>query len=522
MPLVAVPWIALGCSAVWATVMPAPPAEPTGIELAIWETPVDYSTFAEPASQPDSRMARLVPTNPNDAAVNRLPGLTDVPARGSTGFVRLPPLPQAPSEELGGPMLMGPTGASPSPEASKSTPPAPLPAAATATVEELPVPNLAIEKEVGAASPRLPANERIEVSSQPVAIPRPTEEESWRDSVRAPSGFSAPARPIQTQATPSPLVTSPVPGTRPENLELVAQEADKHTRCGLDLAGRGAYYAARAEFVASLRLVAQGLDSNEASNTHSRALADALVALRECEDFAPRGGRVEADLDLAAILRTHRTPVFQESQPEGLTSLDATRRYLTYVQQQLALAAGHEVAGSMALYAMGKLHATLAGQPATGVPCAEGKAMAFFQASLMVHPANYMASNELGVLLARGGRHADARIALEHSVSTTSHAAGWRNLAVVYRSLGEKQLAQRADQMALAAESHAGRTPSDRQSVRWIDPDTFAQTYAETPAARQPLPARSASAKPPAPPAEKRSASRWWPFDKSSNPETRQ
>jgi tetratricopeptide (TPR) repeat protein len=502
--------------------MPVPPGEPTGIELAIWETPVEYSPFAEPIGQADPRMARLVPSKPDDGSASRLPILSDVRAWESGGFVRLPPLPDALTGEAGGPMLMFPADAVASPEASKSTPPAPLPAAATATVEELPVPAPGVEKETCSVSPGLPTREGFKASAQPAAIPRPTEEESWRDSVRNSEVLSAPTEPSQVQTMPSSMVRPQVRGTRSESLELVAKEADKHTRCGLDLAGRGAYYAARAEFVAALRLIAQGLDSNEATNTHSRALADALIALRECEDFVPRGGRVEADLDLSAILRTHRTPVFQESQPEGLTSLEATRRYLTFVQQQVAVAAGQEVAGSMALYAMGKLHSALAGQPAAGVPCAEGKAMAFFQASLLVYPANYMASNELGVLLARGGRYADARIALEHSVSTTSHAPGWRNLAVVYRTLGENQLAQQADQMAVAVESQAGRASAGRQSVRWIDSDSFAKTFAETPAARQPLPARSAPANTAAAPAEKRAASRWWPFDKSSNPETRQ
>jgi uncharacterized protein HemY len=63
----------------------------------------------------------------------------------------------------------------------------------------------------------------------------------------------------------------------------------------------------------------------------------------------------------------------------------------------------------------------------------------------------------VGVLLARCGRYVEARAALERSVSLRSEPAGWRNLAVVYRSLGEADRALRAEVLAATAKSNPVR-----------------------------------------------------------------
>ena len=61
----------------------------------------------------------------------------------------------------------------------------------------------------------------------------------------------------------SPLATAEPNQSRSEQLEQVAQQADRQTRHGFELAGRGAYFAARSEFIGALRLVAEGLDTEQ-------------------------------------------------------------------------------------------------------------------------------------------------------------------------------------------------------------------------------------------------------------------
>jgi len=288
------------------------------------------------------------------------------------------------------------------------------------------------------------------------------------------------------------------PAARSRQLESIAHEADCHSRQGYELAGRGAYYAARSEFIAALRLLAQGLDAEQQTALHSQSLAAGLTALKEAEDFLPKGSHIEADLDLSAIIGSHRTPVLKDADLKALTPLLALQCYFTFAQEQLAAAAGHEVAGSMALRGLGKLHTSLAGNKAMHVRAGEPKAMAFFQAALLVSPQNYMAANDLGVLLAQCGNYAQARGVLEHSLSICPQSIGWHNLAVVYQRLGQLELARRADwQAEVARRAEAARLSARQgpppQPVRWVDPQTFAQTPSEPAYVGPAMPERSAT-----------------------------
>ena len=264
----------------------------------------------------------------------------------------------------------------------------------------------------------------------------------------------------------SPLAAAEPDEERSEQMEQIARQADRQTRHGLELAGRGAYFAARSEFLAALRLIAEGLDAERAGrrqtvpSTHKGGQSPfpataghcaALVAMKEAEDFLPGGPRLESDPDLAGVIAGHATPVLKAG-ADGATPMTALRCYLTFAQEQFAAAAGREVAGSMALRALGKLHEALAGKKAASEPAAESKAMVFYQAALLVYPGNYMAANDLGVLLARSGNSADARTILEYSLSLSPQPATWHNLAVVYRQLGQPALADRAGRRAAALE----------------------------------------------------------------------
>jgi tetratricopeptide (TPR) repeat protein len=291
-------------------------------------------------------------------------------------------------------------------------------------------------------------------------------------------------------------------------LEQVAQQADRKTRHGIELAGRGAYFAARAEFVGALRLVAEGLDAEEKTGAHSQALAKAMTAMKEAEDFLPKGSRVDSALDLAGLAAVHSTPVLKDDSKK-MTPLAALSRYMTFAQEQLAESAGHEVAGSMALHSLGKLHSTLAQKKSTPIAAPESKAMVFYQAALLVYPKNHLSANDLGVLLAQCGRWADARAVLEHSLALNPQSTGWRNLAIVYKQLGQNALAEQAAgqslrlrQIELARRRQMSGPADDR--VRWIDSQTFVQTSrdsASTAVANRtpPVAKPQASARQPAP-----------------------
>lgn len=294
-------------------------------------------------------------------------------------------------------------------------------------------------------------------------------------------------------------------GQRSGSLELIAQEADARTRRGFELSGRGAYLSARAEFIAALRLVSQGLDTERQTSMHSQALAMGLTALKEATDFAPEGSKLEADLDLAGMIGRHRTPVLKGADLSTLTPMTALQCYLTFAQEQLGVAAGREVAGSMALRGLGKLYETMADRKMQDALSARPKAMVFYQASLLACSQNFLASNDLGVLLARNGRYEDARVALEHSLSILPQPTGWHNLELVYQQLGNAAGAREAKARGEALQKAGSSTQPRRapnQLVQWIDPQAFAQTNQEQPG----TPAPNLPASPSTRPAISRSA----------------
>jgi tetratricopeptide (TPR) repeat protein len=321
------------------------------------------------------------------------------------------------------------------------------------------------------------------------------------------TSLAAPRKPSETDKSPPSIAETE--DDRSDQLEQVAQQADRQTRHGFELAGRGAYFAARSEFLRAMRLVAEGLDTEHKTDSHSRALASAIIAMKEAENFLPGPGRVEANLDLPAIIAAHTTSVLKNSK-EKPTSLSALRSYFTFAQEQFAVAVGHEVAGSMALHAMGKLHATMAQKRCASVVAPESKAMVFYQAALLVYPKNFMAANDLGVLLAKCGRYADAQPMLERSVALCPQSTGWRNLAIVHWQLGHKTKAEHAakQSMSLRQTELAKRKASPTASndmVQWVDPQAFAKTSpgaVNPPSPPAPTPAassRTATATTPAP-----------------------
>ena len=299
-------------------------------------------------------------------------------------------------------------------------------------------------------------------------------EETTRQVSAAQPQASAPAAP-----TPLPRAVEPRTEPRPPAaldlaaLAPVSQQAQLRVDEAFRYARRGALYAARAELIQALRMIAQAVDTLERDNRRSQALAAGFHAMKEAEDFYVRSDTLEHDLDVEGIVLAHRTPVLKGKPLDGVSSLAALQHYYAFAQQQFAIAAAGTPAGSRALYGLGKVHMTLARDSSDDRSHQTPKAMAFFQASMQADDRNYLAANELGVLLAQFGQLAEARRVLVHSVSMQSHPEGWQNLAVVHSRLGEHDLAHKAtyERELLIAQS-AGKPRSD-QPVTWVGPREF-------------------------------------------------
>lgn len=302
----------------------------------------------------------------------------------------------------------------------------------------------------------------------------------------------------------SPAAERPRPPS-PRAMQAVLQKADAHMQRGIDLADRRAFYSARTEFIAALRLLAQGLDAQDGGTARSDALARGIWALEEANDFIPRGSELNADIRVDRLVAAHRTTVLKSSQQGAgaaaaqVTPLQAVQKYYTYGQEQLAAAVRPSREGSQLLTALGKLYAEMSGEPARLAVDAATKGLVCQQAALLADARNARAANELGVLLAREGRFEEARDWLRHSAGLKPQSETWHNLAVVHENLGETQLAAAARTTSLTLARRQGQAAGPQVQVKQLTPAQFAgvsRPAGAAPAVASPPAAARTAAKP--------------------------
>lgn len=357
------------------------------------------------------------------------------------------------------------------------------------------LPTMSAETPVDGMMPRLPrpAQTAGEASARPASSPQSESVASSQPqaSIRKSSATSPVRLPEASVEQPAPRSRASgqpvaIAPTVDVEMRLVARRAAVHTRRGFSRANRMAYYSARAEFVEALGIVARAMDAREHTAEHSEALAAGLRALKEADDFVVRGSRLEANLNFDAIIKSHQTPVLQQAPPDSVSSLIARQRYYTYAQQQLSRAAAGQSAASMALYGLGRVYEALAGEAHRLVVEPEPKALVFHQAALDADKSNFLAANEIGVLLAHFGRYGEARAALEQSIAITPRAMTWRNLSVVFNHLGDRSRAADAQRRALALSGPAVKRPHDgaHDAVEWVSPEVLSRSSAGDPVPR--------------------------------------
>jgi tetratricopeptide (TPR) repeat protein len=249
------------------------------------------------------------------------------------------------------------------------------------------------------------------------------------------------------------------------------------------LAQRGSLYAAQTEFVQVLRRIAQAKDADEGYDDHSRDLAAGLRALDEADDFAPTGVQLEAEMNVAVTVSSHRTPVLRNGDTDILPQ-EAIAEYHCYAQQQLEKAVTGEQAGSMALHGLGKVYCRLAEETPNDTR-QQRKAMTMFLAALDAGPRNHLAANEVGVLLARNGHDAEAAAMFKRAIDVAPNSTAYHNLAASEQKLGQLGQAGADGQYAdlLAARERAAGAISRSKGVEWVSPQELAGV-----AQPQPLP----------------------------------
>jgi tetratricopeptide (TPR) repeat protein len=329
-----------------------------------------------------------------------------------------------------------------------------------------------------------PADEQSVVRTG--ALPSPS-------TIEAPDTAVKPQAEVETSAENS-AARLAFPATSPGRTAQLLPAVQR----GYNLAQRGAFLAARTEFIQVLRRVAQAKDATSGTSEYSAALAAGLRAMDEADDFVPRGAQLEGELNVRSTASSHRTPALREHEGEVLPH-DAVALYHKFAQERLARAAIDEQAGSMALYGLGKVYARLAERRDDDVQCTRG-AMTMYCAALDACPSNNLAANELGVLLCRTGHPAEAVDNFVRAIEIAPNATTYHNLAVAQQKLGlgPQSLANEQESQRLAAWERSSSAVSRRAGVKWVTPAEMAritQPAPLTPATTEPVTA----AKPDAP-----------------------
>ncbi len=241
--------------------------------------------------------------------------------------------------------------------------------------------------------------------------------------------------------------SAPSPTSHQNVRDLAIQRAEAHIQRGLDLGTRRAICSAQMQFIKAIRQIAVALDLEQVGHTHQTALDEGLRILALVE--APRAN----DPDALALMQ----------------------QQLLNAQKQLAFAGGHIPTASMALYSFGRSYTALAEESEEERGLAGPKAITLYQAALAVDGDNYLAANELAVLLVRYGQYQDAEQVLTRALARSQRPELWRNLAVVYERSGRVSAAKQAQQRH--EELNAGRTTGVHASfaanIRWTEPVEF-------------------------------------------------
>ena len=270
----------------------------------------------------------------------------------------------------------------------------------------------------------------------------------------------------------------------PPETELRAFSA---TKKGKALATRGAYFAAKEEFINALMIVAQSNDRDFGNRDYTTSLLAGFTALKESEDFATTPQRREHSRNLKLVLASHETNVIQPNQFDSLSFNKASETYCQFAQTRIEQAIGESKAASSALFHLSRILSTapeLRGEP--GI-LGDNTKRAILLASLTANPANFEAANELGVLFYEEAWYKPAIHWFSHAVKNSGGSQlFWRNLAEAHSRLAETtQLAgERTENTKLAQLAHqeAGTAPklesSETPLAGWVSQEQFRRNSA--------------------------------------------
>ena len=259
------------------------------------------------------------------------------------------------------------------------------------------------------------------------------------------------------------------------------------TRKGKALATRGAYFAAKDEFMNALRIVAQSNDRDSGNRAYSTSLSAGFKAIKESEDFATTHQTREQSRNLRLVVASHETKVIHPNQLDSLSFDKASETYCQFAQKRIEQAIGESKAGSSALFHLSRILSIAPELRKDPGVLGDNSKRAILLASLTANPANFEAANELGVLFYKEAWY---KPAIHWFTEAVSHSGGkqlfLQNLAQAHSRLAETtQLSDERTEntrLALLAHQQASVAPkvenNDTNLAGWVSPEQFRRNSA--------------------------------------------
>ena len=275
---------------------------------------------------------------------------------------------------------------------------------------------------------------------------------------------------------------------QPQPLSALVSPADvevsaaKRVQYGKSLARRGAFFAAREEFLNALYLVAESHDRRSGRSNYSSRLKAGLLALDEVKSFGKITRNQDTPQARQFVLGTLQTKIVAPQDGARYTRNQLIELFCQHASSEIVQSLGKSPAASESLFSYGKLLAAETKLEDAQEAINAQSSWAFFLAAATVNPQNHESTNELGARLLKSGQLAKAKEMFLQSVHGANSAVYWSNLAETHRQIAgvsqnpqernsELSLAQQA-----AARAAAASQPTNQQAAKyWANTQQFQQ-----------------------------------------------
>ncbi len=281
-------------------------------------------------------------------------------------------------------------------------------------------------------------------------------------------GANVSASGLATRTAPGPIE----PGA---GWQAVGDQLKTHLAKCEQLLSRKAYLSAMEESRLAIVQLVRAVDLRQNRYASEPAWARAQQAFKEADEFTSVQ-RVANDAQLfARLIESHETPTLKNTSVREITPLAAAQHYRAYAEQCLVEASQGHPWFSELYYCLGR---SIQAQAENSQPQSEAllqQSLSYFRAAYAIQPSNATNANQMGYVLLRMDRPAEAIAQLGEAVQLPNcPLEAWQNLAQAGQRIGDKRVEQWAVQNYVTLKSQGAQPSGPVNTLLELDPQQFA------------------------------------------------